>query len=334
MAGRGDMKVLCAGCRYPNPYWERVCALCGQILAGAKPLAALPGPRGAPGAPAAPAARSAPAPPPRRRALPADIFEPERVAPADAEVQALLREIRSGTGYYVTCFLYSVPFPLRKEKPIRIGRGPDNDVVLPSDLVSRHHAEIRPANGAPLVVDLGSRNGTLLGEKKVLEAPLQEGSRIRVGPFYLVLRRYIPGETRKIKKDRSALLEKSTVDAGFFEEVTALEGELSQMAPRDVLRILGESRKTGVLEIRAPEGEARVVVVEGEPRDARLGAEKGMGAFRRILALRDGDFRFGTSMTRSARNLEAAAVREALGDGEDAGAGGDVGTDAREAPEG
>ena len=48
-----------------------------------------------------------------------------------------------------------------RDRPLRIGRSPDNDVVLEEPNVSWHHAELRPGS-PPTIVDLGSRNGVRL----------------------------------------------------------------------------------------------------------------------------------------------------------------------------
>ena len=43
----------------------------------------------------------------------------------------------------------------------RIGRGPDNDIVLadPTQSVSRHHAEVRLEENRYTIVDTNSQNG-------------------------------------------------------------------------------------------------------------------------------------------------------------------------------
>ncbi len=324
MAARADLKVVCTACRYPNPYWEKVCTLCGGIIGAGKAKPASPAGRKAAAGLASHAAPKAPAP---RRAeawfpdaggapapAPSTAEEPAPTAAHDPDVRDLVDAIRSGSGYYVTCFLYSVPFPIPKDRPLRIGRGPDNDVVLPAELVSRHHAEVRPGDGSPLLADLGSRNGTYVGTKKVSETAVTDGDRFRVGPFVLSVRRHVPGETRRIRKDSKALLEKETVDAGFFDPVTALEGNLAQMAPRDVLRVLADSRKTGVLEIRGGDGAARVYFIEGSARHAEVGTQKGAAALRAILSLRSGDFHFATAMFKCAKSLEPGFLADVLGE--------------------
>jgi pSer/pThr/pTyr-binding forkhead associated (FHA) protein len=48
-----------------------------------------------------------------------------------------------------------------------VGRDESCDIVIPSDEVSRRHAEIEPADGALAVRDLGSANGTFVNGKRV-----------------------------------------------------------------------------------------------------------------------------------------------------------------------
>jgi ABC transport system ATP-binding/permease protein len=47
---------------------------------------------------------------------------------------------------------------------LRIGRAPDNDLVIADPSVSGHHAELRTTGGITRIVDLGSRNGTFVNE--------------------------------------------------------------------------------------------------------------------------------------------------------------------------
>ncbi len=72
-----------------------------------------------------------------------------------------------------------MPLPV---KALRIGRTPDNDLVLPDLDVSRHHAELRrSASGAYEIVDLGSHNGTFVNGRKVSSAVLSETDIVSVG---------------------------------------------------------------------------------------------------------------------------------------------------------
>jgi pSer/pThr/pTyr-binding forkhead associated (FHA) protein len=62
-----------------------------------------------------------------------------------------------------------------------IGRGPENDVVVPESGVSRRHAEIRFADGCWWLTDLRSRNGTFCNAAEVKgELELKDGDRIQI----------------------------------------------------------------------------------------------------------------------------------------------------------
>ncbi len=65
------------------------------------------------------------------------------------------------------------------EPVIRIGRASDNNVILYSSVVSRHHAELRFHNFAWEVVSLGT-NGTYLEDQRIDSSPLVDGSIIRI----------------------------------------------------------------------------------------------------------------------------------------------------------
>jgi hypothetical protein len=64
---------------------------------------------------------------------------------------------------------------------VRLGREVDNDVVLPDPRVSRYHAQIDCVGGAFTLRDLGSRNGTRVGDRPVVEGPLLPGDTIFLG---------------------------------------------------------------------------------------------------------------------------------------------------------
>ena len=70
-----------------------------------------------------------------------------------------------------------------------IGRQPDSSVVLPDASVSRRHADIRPALGGHLLLDLGSSNGTRIAGELVLQHLLADGDEIQIGPYVLTYRR-------------------------------------------------------------------------------------------------------------------------------------------------
>ena len=67
-------------------------------------------------------------------------------------------------------------------KALRIGRIPDNDVVLSDLNVSRHHAELRKSpTGSYEIVDLGSHNGTFVNGQRVSSQLLTEQDLVSIG---------------------------------------------------------------------------------------------------------------------------------------------------------
>ncbi len=70
--------------------------------------------------------------------------------------------------------------------PTRIGRLPDNDILLNDKRVSRHHAEVIQQTGRWTLRDCGSTNGTAVNGKIVKEAALKSGDRISLGGLEVV----------------------------------------------------------------------------------------------------------------------------------------------------
>jgi hypothetical protein len=68
---------------------------------------------------------------------------------------------------------------------LMIGRALDNDVVVDSAEVSRHHARIEHREDAFWVVDLGSTNGTSVNGNQIDEHELQHGDRVTLGNVVL-----------------------------------------------------------------------------------------------------------------------------------------------------
>jgi diguanylate cyclase (GGDEF)-like protein len=74
----------------------------------------------------------------------------------------------------------------------KIGRSRQNDIVIASDAVSRHHAEIAREGSEIVVRDLGSTNGTFINDdvERTSECRLRRGDQIRIGETVL---KYLSG---------------------------------------------------------------------------------------------------------------------------------------------
>ena len=73
--------------------------------------------------------------------------------------------------------------PTDRKSGVVIGRGGDAMVRVDDGAVSREHCRVwvRPADGAIMVSDLGSTNGTIVNGQPVQEMSLAEGDKIQVG---------------------------------------------------------------------------------------------------------------------------------------------------------
>jgi hypothetical protein len=70
---------------------------------------------------------------------------------------------------------------------IRIGRTPDNDVFIDNAAFSRAHAVIRRRGIAHILEDLGTRNGSHVNGRCVQVCALNDGDRITVGKYTLIV---------------------------------------------------------------------------------------------------------------------------------------------------
>ncbi len=78
---------------------------------------------------------------------------------------------------------------------LQIGRSLDNDIVLESAEVSRHHARLEYRGEAFHILDLGSTNGTSLNGRQVSESRLEHGDRIMFGNITLEFLPYTTNST-------------------------------------------------------------------------------------------------------------------------------------------
>lgn len=67
--------------------------------------------------------------------------------------------------------------------PAMLGRGRDADITVAHPTVSRHHCLIYEVEGALVVKDNGSLNGTVVDGERIEEAVLKPGRTITVGPL-------------------------------------------------------------------------------------------------------------------------------------------------------
>jgi hypothetical protein len=90
------------------------------------------------------------------------------------------------------------------ESEARLGSHADNELVLQVVGVSRHHALVRRCPGGVEVVDLRSKNGILVGGRRVERALLTPGLRVQVGAAWLELQELSSSEDALARFSASA----------------------------------------------------------------------------------------------------------------------------------
>ena len=96
------------------------------------------------------------------------------------------------------------------ESTIRVGRSIDNNVVLYSAVVSRHHVEIRRKGSDWEVVNLGA-NGTYINENLITKATLVDGVIIRLATSGPTIHIRIEPEESPVKRKLAKLAQSLAV---------------------------------------------------------------------------------------------------------------------------
>jgi pSer/pThr/pTyr-binding forkhead associated (FHA) protein len=66
-------------------------------------------------------------------------------------------------------------------KIMTIGRTSENDVCIPSKLVSRHHARILIGPNAVVIEDAGSTNGCFVNNRQIKHQVMRDGDVLEIG---------------------------------------------------------------------------------------------------------------------------------------------------------
>jgi pSer/pThr/pTyr-binding forkhead associated (FHA) protein len=167
-------------------------------------------------------------PPPSR---PGDVSKEKDVL--DSKIAAALRgSLRRSSeqpapaesGDAVAEFIIAVTLPGTPERFTRscsgkvlIGRGDDVDLQLAHPLVSRHHAELSlNEDGSFEVRDLGSRNGTMVNDRRLSDAVANvEGEvRLQIGPYLLLVSLPATTISETLAFDAPAVASRASLDKG------------------------------------------------------------------------------------------------------------------------
>jgi EAL domain-containing protein (putative c-di-GMP-specific phosphodiesterase class I) len=112
--------------------------------------------------------------------------------------------------------------------PFRIGRRAGLELVLPSNRVSKVHAEIFEQDGALRIRDHESRNGTFVNHERITDSAIAEGDIIHVGDFEFRIGRDSAAAKRDAPEPATATYTPFTLSRQFLEGARAIKELLSR----------------------------------------------------------------------------------------------------------
>ena len=134
----------------------------------------------------------------------------------------------------------SASLTMEIEKPITIGRLPENQICLDAPDVSRQHAIITQEGERFILQDLNSRNGTYVNEKLVQKTELFEGDLIRIGNYLLTFQdgQVTPYQSSGMRLDINDLTVEIEDRRGKFKIIDSFD---FSVLPREFIGIVGGS---------------------------------------------------------------------------------------------
>jgi pSer/pThr/pTyr-binding forkhead associated (FHA) protein len=185
---------------------------------------------------------------------------------------------------------------LRKGRRYVLGRDAACDFPLPSEVVSRRHAEIEwNSKGGFAIRDLGSRNGTRVNDDRVDWRLLKDGDRLTLGPFCLHYREYDGDisdllEATKSDGDKTLSMSRGTLDSA--HGALGFAGRFAGHELLEICQLIALNEKDGTLRIEGEGVSGEIRFFRGEIVHARAGGIEEREAALKLLTLPSGRFEF------------------------------------------
>ena len=291
------MSVKCSKCGYArNSEGERLCNLCGEVLAA--PAAA---------APAAPP----PPPPPPVAPPPATQIDVARtmvssqlpgvVPAAPAAAAGGPGILNTGGLCHLKCSLLERPLRMRPDHVFTVGRAKESDICIPSQMVSRNHGQFVFEKGVWAYSDLKSSNGSRVNGKRVDRAVLLSGDVIELGGFMITYKEIhdlsdisekAEDEGKTMAFDASMLKRAAMAGMDGVALLGGMGGSLADIAIPDILQLMEMQRKSGTLSLDFEGAYGKIYLMNGSMVHAEYGKVKGEGAVGKMLGKTKGSFHF------------------------------------------
>jgi len=206
---------------------------------------------------------------------------------------------------YLYCSLLPRPLRLNPVKPVIVGRGQDNDIVVPSQMISRRHGQIAYEGNVWVFTDLKSSNGSKVNGKRVERSGLQSGDVIDFAGFIVTYKEIHDladlsgeaqaaehGDSKTVTIDPAAIRRAAAQGMDGIAALTGISGSLGDMALPDVLQLLEMQRKSGTLHLDFGGALGRIYLLGGNMIHAEYGKITGETAIYKMVPQSKGSFRF------------------------------------------
>jgi len=183
-----------------------------------------------------------------------------------------------------------LPLRLEPGREVVIGRSVECELRVPAVAASRRHATVIWRDGAVLVRDLGSTNGTLVNGAKIEgERSLDPGDRIEVGGISVTFCRIDASYAQtSAPADRTVV----SFDPAPAPQASALRGDLAKIPLFAVLQMLEMGGQSGCLAVESAAGECAMWLVSGRVVHAEASKQRGIEAAFELAQIEAGRFEF------------------------------------------
>jgi len=296
------LPIKCAKCGYTrNKDEDGLCNLCGEVLV-----------RGAPApAPAHPPAASAPATLPPAAPHPAPASPGDTVVPDEEDDDLgeggsnVKDDLDASAAFsvgglcHLKCSLLDRPLRLRSDRAVTVGRVKENDICIPSQMVSRHHGKFTFEKGVWIYTDLKSSNGSRVNGKRVERVGLQSGDVVDLGGFMITYKEIHDlsevsdkgeEEGKTMTLDPSMLKRAAMSGMDGVAMLGGLGGSLTDISIPDILQLLENQRKSGTLTFDFEGAMGKIHIKAGMMINAEYGRLTGELAVAKMLQRTKGSF--------------------------------------------
>jgi hypothetical protein len=210
--------------------------------------------------------------------------------------------------------LFAPPLaPVRVEVgcEVTLGRSAECTLQLPAAGASRRHASVGWRDGAVVLRDLGSTNGTYLnGERVNGEAPLRSGDKIRIGGLEILFCCVEEGTAvSDVSHGGSTVVSFWPGNAAGGE---ALRGNLEKVPLFAVLQMLEMGRQSGCLAVQSATGEGFLWLDAGRVVHAEGAKKSGLEAALAIAQTNVGRFDFAPGSPAPEHSFSASVTEVIL----------------------